>query len=123
MGAGQIKVKHLSDITKEKVAAATSTYRQVLIGPGEGPNFAMRRFIIKPGGAMPKHVNRVEHEQFVLQGTAQVGIGDDVYEVKKDDVVFIPAGVVHWYQTVGDEAFAFICIVPSRPDEVTLVES
>lgn len=122
-GAGNMPVKRTSDITKERVEAATGTYRQVLIGPEEGPNFAMRRFIIEPGGAMPKHVNRVEHEQFVLQGRAQVGIGEDVCEVKKDDVVFIPAGVVHWYKTVGDEAFAFLCVVPNRPDEVTLVES
>lgn len=115
-------VKHMEDIRKETVDGATNAYRQVLIGPQEGPNFSMRRFIIEPGGAMPKHTNQVEHEQFVLQGRAKVGIGDAVYEVKKDDVVFIPAGAIHWYEVVENEAFAFICVVPNRPDIVTLVE-
>ena len=116
-------MKHLSDVAKENVEAATGTCRQVLIGPAEGPNFAMRRFTIEPGVAMPKYFDRVEHERFVFQGKARVGIGNDVYHVQKDDAVFIPAGAAHWYETLGDEAFAFICVVPNGRDEVTLVES
>ena len=46
------------------------------------PNFAMRRFIMGEGGGMPRHTNTVEHEQFVLCGRAEVGIGDDVHQVE-----------------------------------------
>ncbi|OQY27140.1 MAG: cupin, partial [Anaerolineaceae bacterium 4572_5.1] len=31
--------------------------RQILISPEEAPNFAMRRFIMQPGGGMPNHTN------------------------------------------------------------------
>ncbi|MEQ9617625.1 MAG: cupin domain-containing protein [Deltaproteobacteria bacterium] len=115
-------VKNLSEIPVEKLGAGKSTYRQVLIGPAEGPNFAMRRFIMEPGGGIPSHTNTVEHEQFVLRGRARIGIGDAVYEVKPDDVLFIPAGVPHWYEVLGDENFEFLCMVPNQDDKISLIE-
>ncbi len=109
-------------VPQEVVAAGTGTTRQVLIGPDEAPHFALRKFIMQPGGGMPLHTNTVEHEQYVLRGRARVVIGEEVAEVKKDDVVFIPAGVPHSYAVVGDEPFEFLCVVPNLPDETRLVE-
>jgi quercetin dioxygenase-like cupin family protein len=109
-------------VPTEAVPAGIGTTRQVLIGPQEGPNFALRKFIMEPGGGMPLHTNTVEHEQYVLRGKARVIIGDEVLEVKKDDVVFIPAGVPHSYEALGNEPFEFLCAVPNLPDQTTLVE-
>jgi quercetin dioxygenase-like cupin family protein len=103
------------------VGAGKGTTRQVLIGPEEGPNFALRRFIMEPGGGMPRHTNTVEHEQYVLRGRARIGIGEDVVEVRKDDVVFIPAGTPHWYEALGDEPFEFLCVVPNAPDRIEVL--
>jgi len=114
-------VKNSTNVNKEIVKSGTKTYRQVLIGPNQGPNFAMRKFVIAPGGSMPRHKNTVEHEQYVLNGRAKIEIGESEYEVKKDDVVFIPAGVPHCYETIGEEAFEFICVVPNKSDEIKLV--
>jgi quercetin dioxygenase-like cupin family protein len=114
-------VKHAAEIQAEPVTVADRTSRQVLIGSSLGPNFAMRRFVIGKGGSMPLHTNTVEHEQYVLGGTARVVIGEEMYTVRKDDVVFIPAGIKHSYTTIGDEDFEFICIVPNKPDETTVV--
>ena len=116
-------VKHVNQIPVEKVSAGSHTYRQVLIGPDEGPNFAMRRFIMEPGGGIPAHTNTVEHEQYVLRGRARIGIGDSVYKVKAEDVLYIPAGVPHWYEVLGDENFEFLCMVPNRDDRIKLVGS
>jgi quercetin dioxygenase-like cupin family protein len=115
-------VKSMNDIKKDKIESGINTYRQVLIGLDEGPNFAMRRFIIEPGGSMPLHSNSVEHEQLVLNGKAKIQIGSEMIEVKKDDVVFIPADVEHSYTTLGDQAFEFICIVPNKEDVIKIVE-
>ena len=115
-------IKQFSDVPPQKVEAGVKTTIQVLISPDEAPNFAMRRFVMQPGGSMPRHTNAVEHEQLVLNGRARIGIGDEVYEVKKDTVVFIPAGVPHWYQTLGDEPFEFLCMVPNKPDTITILE-
>ena len=110
-----------SSIPVQAVPAGTGTTRQVLIGPEEGPNFALRKFSMEPGGGMPLHTNTVEHEQYILNGRASVVIGDQVLEVQKDDVVFIPGGVPHSYTALGDEPFEFLCAVPNLPDETKLV--
>ena len=115
--------KNTKDIPTQSVNAGSGTVRQVLIGPDEGPNFSMRRFIMEPGGGMPNHTNTVEHEQYVLGGVARVGIGDEVIEVTEGDVVFIPAGVPHWYESLGPEQFEFLCVVPNGPDQIRIVES
>ena len=116
-------VKPATSVPQQAVKAGQNTLFQVLIGPDEGPNFAMRRFTMQPGGGMPAHTNAVEHEQYVLRGHARVGIGDRVFEVKQDDVVYIPAGVPHWYRAEGEEPFVFLCVVPNRPDRIEIVES
>ncbi len=115
-------VRRASSVEAEPVSAGSGTVRQVLIGPGEGPHFALRRFIMQPGGGMPRHTNEVEHEQYVLRGRATVGIGDETFDVRADDVVFIPAGVPHWYRAEGEEPFEFLCAVPNAPDRIRLVD-
>ena len=115
-------VKNISDIPYESVSGGTKTRRKILIGTDEGPNFSMRKFRIEPGGNIPEHRNTVEHEQYVLSGSARIGIGENIYEVTKDDVVFIPAGIPHWYEVVGDEPFEFLCSVPNVDDKMEFVK-
>lgn len=114
-------VKHQDQVPAEEVRAGRGTRRQVLIGPDEGPHFALRRFIMEPGGGMPPHTNTVEHEQYVLRGRARIGIGSEVVEVRAGDVVFIPAGTPHWYEAQGNEPFEFLCVVPNLPDTIEIV--
>ena len=116
-----MSVKHADHVPAEPVKAGSGTTRQMLIGPDEGPNFALRRFIMEPGGGMPTHTNTVEHEQYVLRGTATIGIGDEEIEVQAGHVVFIPAGTPHWYRAHGTEPFEFLCVVPNRKDEIKIV--
>ena len=109
-------------VPRKTVPAGKGTAMQVLVGETDAPHFLMRRFIMEPGGGMPNHTNTVEHEQFILSGQAQVGIGDAVYHVKKGDVIFIPGGVPHWYEAKGDEDFEFLCIVPKTQDEIRFIK-
>lgn len=113
-------VTRVESVKKNAVQAGEKTSIQILIGQDTAPNFAMRCFTIEPGGGMPDHTNTVEHEQYVLGGSAEVGIGDREYRVKAGDVVYIPAGVPHWYKNKGDEAFRFLCLVPNKPDTIKM---
>ncbi len=116
-------VRRSDDVPREPIPAGTGAERQVLIGPDEAPHFAMRRFIMAPGGGIPLHTNTVEHEQFVLRGRARIVIGDETHEVGAGDVVFIPAGVVHAYTVTSDEPFEFLCVIPNEPpDRVTMID-
>jgi len=115
-------VRQVDDHERTRVAAGRDTEVQVLIGSDEGPNFALRRFIIQPGGGMPLHTNLVEHEQYVLRGRASVVIGGETHTVKARDVVYIPAGVPHSYDAEGEEPFEFLCVVPHAEDRIDLVD-
>jgi quercetin dioxygenase-like cupin family protein len=114
-------IKHIREIESSVVKNSVGITKKMLISLEEAPNFAMRSFTIQPGGEMPNHTNRVEHEQYVLEGHAQIGIGDEVFEVKKGDIVFIPAEIPHWYKNIGDEPFEFLCLVPNKQDSTTIL--
>lgn len=113
-------VKQTTKIPSKPVKAGEKTSIQVL---QQGPNFAMRRFVMQPGGGMPNHTNTVEHEQYVLRGRARISIDGEEFEVQAGDVVFIPEGVPHWYQNVGEENFEFLCMIPNKPDEVKIIQN
>lgn len=118
-----MSVKHANEVPQNVVAAGVDTTIQVLISAEEGPNFALRRFIMQPGGGMPLHTNTVEHEQYVLRGKAQIGIDGQEYQVQAGNVVFIPAGAPHYYQNIGDEPFEFLCIIPNQKDEIKIINA
>lgn len=115
-------VKCSDSVVAEVVGAGTGTKRQVLISDREAPHFALRKFIMEPGGGMPKHTNSVEHEQYVLRGKARVGIGEEIFDVGVGDAVFIPEGVPHWYDADASEGFEFLCIVPNKADIIQLCD-
>nr|WP_321169017.1 cupin domain-containing protein [Halorubrum sp. CBA1125] len=110
-------------VTYEPVDAAEGLSKGVLLDASDGaPHFAMRRFELAPGAAVPRHTNAVEHEQYVLAGEYVVGIGDEEHVVSPGDALLIPAGVEHWYRNEGDEPGAFVCVVPNGDDTIELVE-
>lgn len=114
--------REILKIDAVKQNAGKGVSMKMLISPEEAENFAMRQFSIEKGGFMPLHTNAVEHEQFVLQGEARVTVGKEIFEAKKGDVLYIPAGVAHKYESIGDEAYEFLCLVPKKEDVIEIVE-
>ena len=117
-----MSVKHSNDVEAKNVAAGKDTTIQVLISSQEGPNFALRKFSMQSGGRMPRHTNRLEHEQYVLRGEATITIDDEIHHVKTGDVVFIPEGAIHSYQNTGEEPFEFLCIIPNKEDKIIIMD-
>ena len=115
-------IKSVNDIEEQEVDAGEGVSIQVLISSEEAPHFAMRKFRIKKGGFMPYHTNSVEHEQYVLNGKAKVVIDGEGFIAKKDDRLFIPAGVPHSYEVIGDEDYEFLCLVPNKEDKIEIVK-
>jgi len=105
---GQVAAKPVDNAVKTRIAW--------LIDRNDGaPNFELRKFTIKPGGSIPRHYHHdIEHEQYVLAGNYQVGIGEKVYTVKEGDSLFVPAGTVHWYENRGNADAEFLCVVPKK---------
>ena len=116
-------LRRASEIAYDTVELAEGLQKGVLLGDEDGtPNFDMRRFILQPGARVPRHTNEVEHEQFVIEGTYQVGIGEETHTVAAGDSLLIPAGVEHWYRNDSDDRGSFLCVVPKGDDEITVRE-
>jgi quercetin dioxygenase-like cupin family protein len=95
----------------------------MLLGDTEDtPHFDMRRFILEPGQDVPAHTNTVEHEQYVLEGSYEVGLDDETFTVHPGDALLIPVGVEHWYRNDSDEHGSFLCLVPQDHDEIELID-
>jgi quercetin dioxygenase-like cupin family protein len=116
-------IQSIKDIPSTPLQAGEGASMQMLISSEVAPHFAMRKFIIKKGGHMPLHTNSVEHEQYVIKGSAKVIIDGQTSVVTKDDVLFIPAGIAHSYDVLGDEDYEFLCLVPNLDDSIQLVKS
>lgn len=113
--------KELKNIDAMPQKAGKGVSMKMLLSPDESPNFAMRNFIIEAGGHMPLHTNSVEHEQYVLSGRAKVVLGDKTIEAKAGDILLIPGGVAHSYETIGDEPYSFLCLVPKAEDKIEIL--
>jgi len=107
-------VKAKGEVAAKPVDRAVKTEIEWLIDRNDGaPNFELRKFRIKPGGSIPRHYHpSIEHEQYVLSGSYEVGIGEKVHRLKAGDSVYIPAGTVHWYNNDGRGDAEFLCIIP-----------
>lgn len=111
----------VDSIEATPLQAGEGATMQMIISPKMAPHFAMRKFTIAPGGFMPNHTNSVEHEQYVLEGCASVGIGNEVFEAKAGDAVYVPAGIPHWYRVKGAAPYVFLCMVPNLEDEIRVI--
>ena len=111
-----MSIKAAGTVKPQKVGRAVKTDIEWLVDSHDGAtNFEMRRFTIRAGGSIPKHYHpEIEHEQYVLKGKYEVGIGDKVHVVKAGDSIFIPQGTLHWYRNRGRGDAEFLCIIPKK---------
>jgi len=67
-----------------------------------GTRFQVKRIMVKPGGqlSLQSHHHRSEH-WVVVQGTAQVTVGDEIRLLSENQSVYIPLGAVHRLENPG----------------------
>jgi quercetin dioxygenase-like cupin family protein len=109
--------KDLASVARQAVvmAGAEKVEMQLLCGPGDGcPTFAMRRFIVAPGGCTPRHHHDYEHEVLVTGGEGVVFGNGKEEKIKAGDVLYVPANEVHQFRNEGAAgSLEFICLVPA----------
>ncbi|NKB54538.1 MAG: mannose-1-phosphate guanylyltransferase/mannose-6-phosphate isomerase [Rhizobiaceae bacterium] len=74
-----------------------------------GDRFQVKRIVVNPGAALSlqSHHHRAEH-WIVVEGTAEVTIGDDVKLVSENESVYVPLGAVHRLANPGKVPVAMI---------------
>lgn len=116
-------IKQLPTVPLQPVTmpGAQQVQMQLLCGPADGcPNFAMRRFVVAPGGCTPRHQHDYEHEVLILAGEGIAYGNQQENPIRQGDVLFVPANELHQFRNTGSAPLEFICLVPAfvhRPAE------
>lgn len=88
---GPIQFKALGEQTGGSVVILTN-----LIEPGEGPPL--------------HHHADCDESWFIMEGEFRFRLGDDIHEAPAGSVVFVPRGVDHCFQNVGDRPARLLVI-------------
>ncbi|HVN23902.1 MAG TPA: cupin domain-containing protein [Syntrophorhabdales bacterium] len=57
---------------------------------------------VEPRGEFSLHRDPYHHVFYVFEGTGEVRLGEEVYPIRPETVVQVPAGEVHAYKNNGD---------------------
>jgi len=92
------------------------TQIQWLLDESRGaPNFALRRFIVAPGGHTPRHSHNWEHEVYVLRGEGVLVTDEGELPLGPDRAILIPPNEEHQFRCTGADNLEMLCIVPNGP--------
>lgn len=92
-----------------------------LLTPKEDKDFIVRKIKLASSGSMPNHINKIQHQQYVLSGEAKVVVGDEIYHAKEGDFIYIPAGINHYYEAIYNCDYEFLCMITTQEDEITML--
>jgi len=103
------------DQTEVKQDFVKKTRIQLLVTRELGaPNFAMRRFVIAPGGEVGLHTHPWEHEVYIMAGKGEVLSEHGDKSVETNSFAYVPKGERHGFRnSSGTEDFVFLCMIPN----------
>ena len=99
------------------MSGAEGVSMQVMVGQQDSaPNFAMRHFVVKPGGHTPRHEHPYEHEVYIVEGAFEVFCDGQSQSVQAGDVLLVPSQATHQFVNTGSTPGRFLCLVPMESD-------
>ena len=83
---------------------------QPIAGPDEGIDIVVVRF--SPGARTYLHTHDVPQVLHCIEGTGILATEQERNVVNPGDIVYVPAGEVHWHGAPYDNSFAHLSIRP-----------
>ena len=112
-----MKHMHYTEVDEEIPAeegVKDTTIRWLISEKDGAENFAMRVFVIQPGGFTPHHTHDWEHEIFMLEGDLILRSGDDKKPFKPGEFAFIKPNELHQMRNESDKEARVMCLVPYK---------
>lgn len=109
-------IVHIDDVASVDVPRSPGATIKVILGDKEEmPRFHTRIFTLTPGAFIAEHQHdTIEHEQVMLEGTMKLTVGKNEYIVESGNVMYLPAGLPHSYENIGDTPVRFVCCIPAH---------
>lgn len=89
----------------------------------EGIGYSLAQFTLEPGKRSKLHQIKSSEIYYILEGSANLRIDDDVMELEKDDSAYVPPNAKQSIENTGGEDLRFLCIVEpawKAEDEIIL---
>ncbi len=108
---------------KEEGTHFKAISRQVLFEGGPKLSAELRYFEIEPGGHSTLERHDHIHSVMVIRGRGQCLVGDAVYDITGNDLVYVPSMTWHQFRANQGEPLGFLCLVntdrdrPQRPND------
>ncbi|WP_291764636.1 cupin domain-containing protein [Caldivirga sp. UBA161] len=95
-------------------------YVQWLVAKEHGSvKYAVRRFVVKPGGYMPLHNHKYTEAVVILKGKLRIRGNGVLYDLGPGSFFFTGPYEPHSLENIGDEDAEFICVI-SYEDDMSL---
>jgi len=105
--AFSVKSQTVIDLDTLKLPPQTeNVFNKALFSDSLASSFCI---IIKNEVKAHKHINHSEHV-YVMEGEAQMRLGDKTFKIKKGDLVFIPKNTIHVVKTTSKQPLKVISI-------------
>jgi mannose-6-phosphate isomerase-like protein (cupin superfamily) len=107
----------------QTVSTHAGGIRLLVTGADTDGAMSMTETDVVPGGGPSYHKHSREDETFyVVSGTAEVWIGDEVFLCKAGDRVYGPRNVFHTYRNVGDTPLKMVIVYTPAGFEQSFIE-
>ncbi len=110
-----------SDSLEKNCIPKTVNASIAVLTPKEDKDFIVRKITLAKDGSMPNHINEIQHQQYVLKGSAKVVVGSEEFIAKEGDFIYIPAGVNHYYEACMGSDYEFLCMINTKEDKITML--
>ncbi len=84
--------------------------RELLTPDNASKNFALRAYIIEPGGHTSYDIHEHEHGVYILSGEVVVKVSDEVLSLDPGDVIYISSNEPHQFFNRGEVPVKFLCV-------------
>ncbi len=101
----------LEDYEEYAKEGAKGVLRKDFLSPdNSAASFALRAFIIESGGHSSPDIHAHEHGVYVMSGTLQVKVGEQLLELGPGDVIHIAANEPHQFLNPWPQPAKFLCV-------------
>ncbi len=101
----------LDEIPWEPFGGQTrGVFRKSLSAMAFPSGFKASLFMVNPGGEFPGHVDPYTHIFYILEGEAEMFLGEEKISAKKGAALTVVAGKKHGYRNPGQTDLLFITL-------------
>ena len=88
-----------------------------------GIRFSLSHSLVNPGKRSKLHKMKTSEIYYILEGEGTIHIDDDVFQVSKDNAIYIPPHSKQFIENTGSKELKILCIVDPawrQEDEIAL---